>query len=500
MAAFVLVVGVLALFAALNIATDTTRANRERQAENSLARAVIEDTLTLPYTQLTPQLLAGALQPLLTGSTISAQGLVVIRSIYTFNVSVSNVCSLDDPTDGIGNHTNPPASGGQWCPDVGSSGTTDTNPDDEKRLTVVVTPSTGTLPTVKLSTLIRAGKGNGPAVSCLTTAQGACPGTNQTITNANTASLTFFANTTTSAQSIQWLVNGGPPPSAQIPTGATDPYAPSGTSSQFTWTLPQADGTYTITALAQDSLGNTGSRSTLQITLNRHPVIPPANPPIAGYDQLFSGGYTSPTGGVDIQWQPSVDQDVLYYDVYRKVGTNSPVLVCSHITGTTCTDTTAPDPGQPANPCSNPPTDYVSQPSNYYVTGWDTYSTGSQAGQPREGGASALADADKCDNPPAGPSGLTVTASGGSASLNWTAPSPQDPDPGDSIMGWRIYRWPSGANVNYQTDRLAYVAYGQTVTSFTDSSADPGGVVQNYCVTSVDTRLNESPCSNTQAG
>ncbi len=43
-------------------------------------------------------------------------------------------------------------------------------------------------------------------------------------------------------------------------------------------------------------------------------------------------------------------------------------------------------------------------------------------------------------------------------------------------------------------------ATGHTVTSFTDTAADPGGVAQSYCVTSVDTHMGESPCSNGVTG
>jgi prepilin-type N-terminal cleavage/methylation domain-containing protein len=500
-ATFVLTVGVLGLFATLNVAARTTRLNRERQAETSLARDVIENALTLPYTQLTPQTLAGTLQPLIAGSSVIGQGLTVTGSPYPFNISVSSVCSLDDPTDGYGNHSNPPASGGAWCPDSTQTGTTDTNPDDEKRLTVIVTPRTGTLPTVQLSTLIYAQKGNGPAVSCLSLSQGKpCQSTNQTITATTTTSLTFYVTTTTSAQSIQWLVNGGPPSSNQIPTGATDPYPASGTTSQFTWKLPPADGTYTISAYAQDSLGNTGARSTLQIKLNRHPGTPPASV-TAGYDQLISGGYTAPTGGVDIQWVPSIDQDTLYYNVYRQVASGAVTQVCSHVNGTSCTDMTAPDPGLPPTQCSSPPTDYAAQPNLYWVKAVDLVGEGAASATPP---ANPWSDANLCDHAPSPPSNLNVNVANGTATLNWSAPpSPQDIDPGDSILGWRIYRWASGGNGSYPGSRLAYVGAvnaGQTVTSFTDSSADPGGVVQSYCVTSVDTRLNESACSNTGSG
>jgi type II secretory pathway pseudopilin PulG len=272
MAALLLVIGILGLFGALNVAARTTMGNRQRQAETSLAREVIEDARTLAYTQLTPSALAGALQPLMAASSVTGQGLSVIRSSYSFGVTVG-VCSLDDPTDGYGDHTAPPRTGGVWCPDVAASGTVDPNPDEEKRLSVTVTPTTGTLPTVQLGTLIHEQIVNGPAVSCLTAVQNVCPGTNQAVAAVPTPSLTFYVTTVTSpAATIRWLVNGDPPASAQIPAGATDPYVPATGSftSQFTWVLPAADGIYTISAYALDALGNPGASSMLQVTVTRH--------------------------------------------------------------------------------------------------------------------------------------------------------------------------------------------------------------------------------------
>jgi hypothetical protein len=88
--------------------------------------------------------------------------------------------------------------------------------------------------------------------------------------------------------------------------------------------------------------------------------------------------------------------------------------------------------------------------------------------------------------------------------LSWAAPvAPVDPDTGDSIQAWRIYRWATGAT-QFPANRLQLVGalngLGGSVTTATDGSPDPLGVTQNYCVTAVDTRLNESTCSNTASG
>ncbi len=491
-AAVVLVVGLAGMLGVLVAATHSTATNRLRQAGTSLAREVTEDVRTLGYDQILQSTLASKLQPLVPNATVSSTTLLVNRSAYTFKVQFTE-CSLDDPSDGYGSHSAPPASGGSWCPDVATSGTADTNPDDYKRVSVIVNPLGGrTTPLVQQAELIYSEPTNGPATSCLSTTA-TCPGANVTISSAGQTSLTFNDTTTALASAVQWQVNGNPPPAAQIASGATDPYVPSANPSAFAWTFPTADGTYSISALGFDANGNQGTPSSLQITLNRHQVIAPTS---------LTAGWNNQIHGVDIQWVPSVDGDVLYYRVYHKVGAGAATLVtgCSHVTGTSCMDLTATAPtGTPT--CLNPSQSYTTS-NSYYVVGVDTDPV---TGLPRESTAqSPSMDANLCDHPPSAPTSLSGTLSNGTMTLSWTAPSPADPDAGDSIDAWRIYRWASPGTAQFPGSRLDLVGVlngsGQQVTSYSDTSADPGGVAQSYCVTSIDNRLNESSCSNVVTG
>ena len=500
-ATVVLAVGIVGVFEALIVSAHSTTVNHIRQGETSLARELTEDIRSLAYTQLTPSGIAAALQPVVSGSTLSGSTLTVTRTNYTssntatYTYSASfGACSLDDPADGYGDHSQPPASGGSWCPDVAPSGTQDPTPDDYKRVTVTITPTgANTTPTLQQTILVYSRANHGPAVSCLSV-NSTCPGTNQTETTGS--SLTFNVTTTSPATSIQWLVNGNPPSAAQVGTGNVDPYTVTGTTSSFTWNFPLTgsqtiDGTYTITAVAYDANGNSGTGSSLQVTVNTHQVIAPTS---------VTAGWNHQIGGVDVQWVPSVDQDVLYYNVYSQVGTNTPTKVCSAVHGLSCSDLTAPSPeASLPSTCTSSSQSYTTQ-NLYWVVGVDTDPT---TGQPRESTLlSPKVDANLCDHPPYAPT-LGGTLSGGQMALNWTAPSPADPDSWETVQSWRVYRW-SGTGPGFPGGRLELVgalnAQNQSVTSWTDANPDPGGVQQNYCVTAVDTHLNESVCSNTVTG
>jgi prepilin-type N-terminal cleavage/methylation domain-containing protein len=528
-AAVVLVVGLLALLGMLDVASHANDTNRVRQAATNLAREVVEDVRALEYSpQLaTPTSIAtGVASQLQPGATQSGSTLTVTRgggsglrpgTTYTFNVTFST-CSLDDPSDGYGNHSLPPGSGGSWCPDVAASGGSDSNPDDYKRISVTVTPTGGgsaarTYP-VQQTVLIYSRAINGPAVTCLTPAGTACGSTIQPITTA-TGAVTFNVTTTQLAEKIQWLVNGNPP-GTQDATGANGTYAPSGTTSSFAWTIPTSspgttiDGIYSITAIAFDANGNSGTRSTVQITVNEHPVIAPSS-------ASFNAGFDGQIGGVDVQWVPSVDQDVLYYHVYHQYGNNVPSLVScvtangtvtTDVTGTSCTDVNSYMQSEaPGNGSCTYQQSYAT--SNYYwVVGVDRDPTTNNPRDPNNNVPGATAyqtrpvDANLCDHAPKAPTNLTGSLSNGALNLSWTAPaSPVDPDSGDTITSWRIYRWtPHGASLQMTVaNRFQLVGAGtpaSPVTTATDASPDPGGTAQDYCVSAVDTHLDESPCSN----
>jgi type II secretory pathway pseudopilin PulG len=491
-AAVVLVIGLGSLLGMLVTADHAISTTRLRQAETSLAREVLENARGLASTQLTQTSIAAALQSAVPQATLSGSNLVVTRAVASSGTPTRlttsfAVCDLDDPSDGYGSHTSPPSSGGAWCPDVGSSGTQDSNPEDYKRVSVTVAPSDRSTPTIQQTILIYSRPVNGPAVTCLSTSN-ACPGPDVTVTSGS--SLTFRVTTTAVAASIQWLVNGNVPPSGQLATGATDPYTPSGTSSSFTWNLPSADGTYAIAAVASDANANSGTRATVVVTLNRHQVIAPTS---------FSAGWNDLIGGVETQWVPSVDQDVLYYHVYRKYGSNASQLVatCGNVNGTSCADApeaafAPPLSAARPDPCTSSSQTYTTT-DFYWVVGVDTDPA---TGAPRESTAeSPRVDANLCDHQPYAPSTLSGTLDNGQLSLTWDAPSPAAPDDWESVQAWRIYRWPASRDVQIPGDRYQLVGNSPAVTSYTDGSPDPGGVQQSYCVTAVDVHLNESPCS-----
>jgi prepilin-type N-terminal cleavage/methylation domain-containing protein len=261
-AVVVLTVGLLGTFAVLRTSAHTTLTNRERQAETSLAREVLEDAGALPAWQLSSSAPVGSSQPLATAlqSLIPGAGapvgnvLQVTRGPASYRVTVT-ACAIDDPSDGVaGSHVSLPAPNRAWCPNLLTSGSPDATPDNEEQVSVTVAPSADPSgPTVQQSTLI---VNRAPVVSSVTAGGGTCTA-GPPVSCTSAQPITVSVTTTRPATLIRWFVNGG----------SRTTYTTTGTTSQFTWTPPHGAATYTISAQAEYGQGPWGSAATQQIAI-----------------------------------------------------------------------------------------------------------------------------------------------------------------------------------------------------------------------------------------
>jgi hypothetical protein len=271
------------------------------------------------------------------------------------------------------------------------------------------------------------------------------------------------------------------------------------------------DGTYEVSAVAFDANGNAGNVGTVQVQINRRAPLAPS---------LFLGGRNNELagngtiGGVDLDWLPSSDKDILYYRVYSRTGTSgTPVLEHETTDGsdTSWTDLTIaalPSYSWPGD-CDPYPADPT--PVYYWVVAVDQ--NGSTV---RQGTPTYEIDVNGCNHKPKNVSGFSKTANtDGTVTLDWDSPgSPQDPDEnaGDLLWGYRIYRWDDTDHSSSVTpdDRYEYLV-PPNVTScvagsgtkpwpcWTDTAPRPNGVARAYCVRAVDIHLQESDnCSGKQ--
>jgi hypothetical protein len=214
------------------------------------------------------------------------------------------------------------------------------------------------------------------------------------------------------------------------------------------------DGAYGVGAKAFDKYGQAGAQKVVTITLNRCPPYRPAG---------FQAAHVGAT--VEAVWNPSLEKDVEGFRVYRRQGAGPETLVCDIGKATTCTDSSPPSSGT---------WDYLAYP-------YDKSDGNLRAGQP----SSAVA-IDLANTAPAPPAGLggTKDATSGAVNLTWAAPAAGDPDAGDSIVAWRVYR-----DGDALTDRYATVTPVATL-GFTDTHAADGP--HSYGVAAVDSHGAES--------
>lgn len=433
-AVLLLTIGVLGTFELFDGANAATGRTRAREGATNLAREIVEATRSVPYAKVVNGSIDGELQKI-SGLSDSGRGggWSIRRRGFTYDISTS-VCLVDDKKDGLGPHD-----ARSFCGAPG--GNTDLNPDDYRRLTVQVSWDNGNGAAGKVSetaVMNNPGTAAGPPITTLT------------MTNPTSSPITtqvpmvhFDVTTGDPAATVAWSVDG---------TYKGDA-AGNGTSWGFNWPIATLyDGTYLVSAQGFDRYSAPGAARVLTVDLNRYPPIAPKG---------FTGGWNGSV--VEFEWLPNVEGDIEGYRVYRKESTGSDTLICGLTTRTTCTDSA---------PLDQPSTDY-------YVVAVDR----DPAGLLREGAATTKTVV-QGNQPPFPPTGLTASADQyGNTVLKWVPPVPADPDTGDTIDFYRIYR--DGNTVADRYDRT-----GTGEISFIDNKT--GGTAHTYWISAVDSHYAES--------
>jgi hypothetical protein len=206
----------------------------------------------------------------------------------------------------------------------------------------------------------------------------------------------------------------------------------------------------------------------LTVALNRRPP--------AGPTGFVAGRTLSPLDGhpiVDFEWLPHGDRDVEGYRVYRVVGEpggGDDALVCPSTGATPLGETTCQD-------MAPPDVDSV----DYYVAAVDR--DPDPPSDYRVGDRSVVRTVTKTNLPPYAPTSVTVSTSSGEPVLSWSAVTPPDPNSGDAVEFYRIYR--DGRAISNRYDRAS-----ATSTTYTDFRS--GDNAHQYWVTAVDAQLGES--------
>lgn len=436
-AATILLTGILGTMAMLDTASKRSRGAGDRQKAVAVAREVLEVAKSIPYRDAAPDTIVALLRNDSTIAGSSGSPWQIDRDGTRYTVT-TDVCWIDEPADKLG-----PRSAGNFCSGSGSGGTGDSNPIDFKRVTVTVSwrDGAGTGSTSE-STLISAkGGSDAPAVDAVRmTSPSSAP-----ITDPAATSASFVVNTATDANSVVWSIDG-------TQRGAA---SGSGRNWTFTWALPAYDGVYDVSAQALEASGLAGESRSITVVVNRFAPFAPTN---------VNAGRNGSV--VEVEWSANRGRDVIGYRVYRQPKAGTATVVCDMTTALSCVDTSPPASSGTA--------------LEYWVVALDRDPNGNT----REGTPSARIDVNLANRPPNAPVALTLSKDAqGQTILRWQAAQFPDPDTGDSIASYRIYR--DGTAIGDRYDRV-----DGTQLMATDARAS--GVTHKYWVTAVDTHLAES--------
>ncbi len=462
-ATVILIVGLTALLGLLDVTVRATAATRAREGATSLAREILENARTTPYSQISPSSIEGQLQAPVGLADASAEtaGWQVVRRGITYTVAVSE-CSIDDPKDGYGKHD------ATFCADSSTEAEADPQPADLKRITVDVKwTAQGRTPSVHaVSTLTAAGEAPGLSASGLhlKTPEPEFPFTPSTptapVVTLLTSPLVFSVSSPAGTAAMSWSLDG----STQTPA----PTHASGTEWTFEWPITGlSDGTYQVSAQAIDTTGVTGPPVSITVNLIRgEPAAPKGI--LGGFNTINVSG--APQQVAELQWQANTERNVIGYRVYAPNGEALSKLVCPTNEPTTlsvalsCIDFSPPSPNAAnltyrlAALYRNPKSEVKEGPAASFTLSQASATT--EPNKPRE------LEATKNEN--------------GSVTLHWLAPVGGQPP-----IFYRIYR----GSTNY-TGR--YDVSSGTSTTYTDSDAV---TAHTYWVTAVDASLTESPFS-----
>lgn len=504
-AATLLVVGVLGTAQLVNVANGAASDANGREGANSIARRVVEVARRTPgrslaQASITTTLSAAA--PDLPDSSPAA-GWTITRQGYTYTV-VPTVCTTDDPGDGTGTAASRDAS---YCALPATTSPADAQPADYQRVTVTVTWRPQSRPSqVKQVVSVPMGiSGSLPSVSALAMrTPTVCASTCPAITNSATTSTTFDVTTTNAPSTLTWLVDNNPmgtcPPTSASCTGSANAWS-------FTWGLGTVakdatagsinlgkciagnyvyDGSYQVGAYGSDANGLSAGPNSMSVSLNRCAAIPPAS--------FKATGRNANTTLIDTEWQDNPEGDIVGYRVYKGATLASRTPVCPAVVSggqfqaldqpTECTDTAPPA--------------YSGSAYYYAVVAIDRDSTGAL----REG-ATSYYNVNMGNRAPNAPTAFALTATAQGPKLTWTLPATLDPDAGDTIESFRIYRkngvvagTPAWTD-RYDRESLANVCTG-TSCSYTDTGA--GATTHTYWITPVDNRLREGAYQGPKSG
>lgn len=504
-AALVLVTSILSTAMLADVGNQMTSRAEANSAATNISRAVSEAARSLTTTQLEKTSVLDSLKaaaPNLPDSTPADPSWTVEHRGATYMIAV-DTCTVDDPADG---YAAPSSRDASYCAQPPASSTPDLQPDDYRRVNVAVTHFRRPTSRIRTSTTVSSGATSSlPLITDLkmrvgaTTCSTECP----PITSISQTQALFDAKTVNNPAMVNWLIDGRTtascPPTSSTCTGSLNTWG-------FTWNLgaiqrdlsgsattnpnygkcvrnsATLDGVYRVGIQGQDRNGASGGAASLSISLNRcAPLAPPA----------FNATGRNANGAVDVEWQDNSEGDILGYRVYRGTSTTQRTPICPATTALADPETDILPIDAPNECLDTAAPNYTTSALYYGVYAVDR----DPSGNLREGAVSFV-NVNSGNRAPNAPTNFTATKdTGGKVTLSWNIPATQDPDNGDRIESFRIYRR-AGSPAGTPTYANRYDR--EIVTALCTAGAckwvDPNsqGSSNSYWLTSVDLRLRES--------